>query len=392
MSAVNLVLALAVFNHSAVQAARVLLALYILDFGARPLTVGLLAGTFSLFPMALSVVVGKTVDRIGARIPLVAGAISGALGMLLPWLLPGIPAIFAGAMAVGLCTAIFNVSLQNMVGLLGHKENRSRDFSNYSMMTSTASLLGPLIAGFSIDHVGHATACVTVAAITLVPISLLLLRGGLLLAPASSSKPAAKKAGLMTLLEGPGVRRTLATGSLQNAGDSLYQFYMPVYTHSIGLSASVIGIVLAMNSAAAFVVRVVLPRMIRRFGEQRLLAYAFYMGAAALLLIPLFRQPVVLAVISFVFGLGMGCTGPIVTMLMFSNSPPGRSGEAVGLKVTANHFTKVVSPVIFGTVAGAFGLLAVFWMNAMVLASGGWLSRPTRSEDPAQTGPDTGAP
>ena len=45
------------------------------------------------------------------------------------------------------------------------------------------------------------------------------------------------------------IRRTLATGSLQNAADSLYQFYMPVYTHAIGLSASVIGIVLAMNSA-----------------------------------------------------------------------------------------------------------------------------------------------
>ena len=62
-------------------------------------------------------------------------------------------------------------------------------------------------------------------------------------------------------------------------------------------------------------------------------------------------------------------------MLMFSNSPPGRSGEAVGLKVTVNHLTKVVSPVIFGTVAGAFGLAAVFWMNAVVLGSGGWLSR-----------------
>ena len=135
-----------------------------------------------------------------------------------------------------------------------------------------------------------------------------------------------------------------------------------------------------MNAAAAFVVRLVLPRMIARFKEERLLAYAFYVGATALMLMPFFRSAVMLGTISFVFGLGMGCTGPIVTMLMFGSSPPGRSGEALGLKVTVNHLTKVVSPVIFGSIAGTFGLFAVFWVNALMLGAGGVLSQPKKSE------------
>jgi hypothetical protein len=41
-----------------------------------------------------------------------------------------------------------------------------------------------------------------------------------------------------------------------------------------------------------------------------------------------------LAVIGFTFGLGMGVGQPIVTMLMFSKSAEGRSGEALGLRMT----------------------------------------------------------
>ncbi len=375
MSAVNLVLALTLLNGIAVQASRVLLALYLLDLGAQPLTVGLLAATFSVFPGALSVSVGRLVDRVGARKPMVVGVVTGGLGLLLPWLFPGTPAIFTAAMASGFCTAVFNVSLQNLVGLLGQPENRSRDYANYAMMNSTAALVGPVVAGFSIDHVGHALTCVLVAVITLAPLGMLLFRGALLNGARHPQDQPRKKAGrVMDLLVGPGIRKTLAAGALQSAGDNLYTFYLPVYAHAIGLSATVIGFLLSANAAAAFVVRMSIPRMLARLGEQRLLAYAFFMGATGLILLPLFANAVVLGMISFAVGLGLGCTGPIITMLMFSNSPPGRSGEAVGLKITSNHLTKVISPVIFGSVAAAFGLLPVFWATAALLGAGGWIS------------------
>src|ERR1019366_4978134 len=120
----------------------------------------------------------------------------------------------------------------------------------------------------------------------------------------------------------------------------------------------------------------VLSRLIVRFKEERLLAYAFYIGAASLTVVPFFRSATMLASISFVFGLGMGCCGPIVTMLMFGNAPEGRSGEALGLKMTVNSLTKVVSPIVFGSVASAFGLSPVFWINALMLGTGGFLSHP----------------
>jgi MFS family permease len=98
-------------------------------------------------------------------------------------------------------------------------------------------------------------------------------------------------------------------------------------------------------------------------------------GGVALLLIQFFQNGWILALIAFIFGLGMGCSGPLITILMFSHSSSGRSGEALGLRMTVNHLSRVIGPVIFGSIGSAFGLPTVFWLNAAMLGSGGWLSR-----------------
>jgi predicted MFS family arabinose efflux permease len=180
------------------------------------------------------------------------------------------------------------------------------------------------------------------------------------------------------MLNDPKVVRLLATSSLVQVGLDLFQFYMPIYGHQIGLSASAIGIVLAMFAAAAFVVRAVMPKLVARFREERVLACAFFIGAACFVALPFFKSVVVLCVIAFVFGLGMGCGPPITMMLTYAQSAEGRSGEALGLRFTANHMARVIGPLLFGSLGSAFGLFPVFWLNALMLASGGWLSR--RSE------------
>jgi len=62
-------------------------------------------------------------------------------------------------------------------------------------------------------------------------------------------------------------------------------------------------------------------------------------------------------------------------MLTYSLSAAGRSGETLGLRLTINHLTRVVGPVLFGAIGSVFGLLAVFWVNGLLLASGGAATR-----------------
>jgi MFS family permease len=356
-----------------VQAGRVLLTLYALKLGAQPFAVGILASTFSLLPMLVSWQVGRFSDRFGSRWLLMAGTVGGAFGMLLSYGASGLPALFVAGVMNGLLFAFSGVCLQNLVGLQSNPETSARNFSNYSVVISITGFIGPLLAGFSVDLSGHAVASLYLVLLSLVPAAFLMIWGGML---PKGSRTAHRARSVRDLLTESGLWRVLATSSLVVTGIDLFQVYMPIYGHEVGLSASAIGIILAMFSVAAFVVRMALPYLIARLTEEKLLAYAFFIGAGSFFLVQFFQSVVVLSLIAFTFGLGMGCGQPITLMMTFSNSLEGRSGEAMGLRITVNHMTRVLVPILFGSIGSAFGLSPVFWSNALLLASGGAITKP----------------
>ena len=369
---VHYLVALALFNMASVRAGRVLLTLYALKLGAEPAAIGLLAASFSIIPLLFSWVSGRWSDRFGSRWLLMIGVVGSSCGMLLPYFMPSLTTIFIAGALSGLSMTFCNVSLQNLVGLLSAPELRAKNFSNYTVAGSVAAFIGPLIAGFSIDHTGYDYACLIVVALAVVPFSMLVLHGSRLPRGSREDKPTGNLWHALTM---PAVWPVLAASSMGQIATDFFQFYMPVYAHDAGLSPSAIGVVLAGYSAATFVARIFLPGLVRRWGEQSVLVYAFLLSAAALVIVPFLTHPVPLTLVSFIVGLGMGCTAPVTMMLMFARSAEGRSGEAMGLRLTVDNLTRLVGPVMFGIMAGATGLAAVFWLNAVILGSGGLFAR-----------------
>lgn len=370
-----LTFAVGLFAYSSVNAGRVLLSLYALHLGAKPSAVGLLFASYFVFPLLLSWPVGKLSDRIGSRWLLMFGGLCSALGMLIPYFVHSMAALYWAGLLIGLSFAFSNVLVQNLVGMLSETHQRVRNFSNFSLVASSTSLIGPLVAGLGIDHCGHAIACLYVVGLGAVAVLLPLVWGRMWPGAARQAGPSGD---LRSTMANPAILRILATSSLVQVGFDLYQFYLPVYGHGIGMSASAIGVVLAIFAAASFVVRIVMPDLIARLGEERLLALSFCLAAAGFALVPVFQGVIALALVSFMFGLGMGCGQPITTMLLFGHSPPGRSGEILGLRQTANNILRVTSPTFFGVIASAFGLLSVFGASAVLMAAGALLARPRK--------------
>jgi predicted MFS family arabinose efflux permease len=122
-------------------------------------------------------------------------------------------------------------------------------------------------------------------------------------------------------------------------------------------------------------VRLFLARLIKRVPGEALLVWVFGMGAIGFALVPLSGNALVLGLIAFIFGLGMGIGIPLTVILMFSHSAEGRSGQTLGLRLTANNFVRMTGPIVFGAVGSAFGLPAVFWIIAAIMASGGLIAR-----------------
>jgi MFS family permease len=368
------------FAFGSVSAARVLLTLFALELGADPFAVGMLTATFYLCPLLLSWPVGRLADRFGARWLVFAGNVSGTASLLVPFAFPRMEALFLAAALTGLAFAFYLVTLQNLIGVLSPPEQRTRNFSTFSVIGAITNFIGPLLAGLSIDHLGHAPACALIALLPLSGAAILIALGGRL--PGGSTRPQSAHSGVLALLRDRDLVRMLLTSSLVQLGTDLFQFYIPLYGHDIGLSASSIGSVLATFAVASFLVRFGLTRLVARYGEERVLAAAFALGAAGFLLVPLSANALALSGASFVFGLGMACGQPITTLLMFSRSTEGRSGEMLGLRLTANNLMRVAGPALFGLVASALGLTAVFVINALMMGSGAFASRSAQRRKP----------
>jgi MFS family permease len=367
------------FGFSSMGSARVVLSLYALELGASASAVGVLMGALYAFPLLISWPVGRYADRVGSRWLLLAAAVCGGGALLIPYFVRELPALFVASTLMGIAFTLYNVLLPNLVGILSQPHEYARNFSNASLMGSITMFAGPLLAGFAIDFSDHATACLYLVSLSVAAAVALVAWGGML---PGGSRAAGSVGGIRDTLADPGMLRALATSGLVQVGQDLYQFYIPLHGHRIGLSASGIGGLLATFAAAGFVVRIFLPQLVERFGNEKVLSISFFVAAVGFGLLPFFESVIVLAVISFIFGLGVGVGQPITTMLIFNRSAQGRSGEIFGLRQSVNNAMRVSGPVVFGFVATAFGLPPVFWLSALMMVGGGLLSDPSQMERP----------
>jgi predicted MFS family arabinose efflux permease len=299
-----------------------------------------------------------------------AGTLIIALCLLLPAAFPWLPVLYAVAPLAGFAFMLFFVAVQGITGAVGREQDRARNYGVLSVGFSISGFLGPLIAGFSIDHLGHQRALLILAGCALLPLLPLWLMPRMIprTAPAAEEKTGQS---VRDLLRIPVLRRTFIVSGFISAAWDLYSFYMPVYGHQVGLSASAIGMILATFAAATFTIRLFLSAMVRQGAEMRILNRALFVASAAFFLFPFFQNPWALAAISFLLGLGIGTGQPLSMTLIYNLAPKDRTSEAAGVRVTVNHFAHVTIPLAFGAIGSAFGFAPVFATNAvMLLASG----------------------
>jgi len=372
--AIYLIVLMCTLNHTGFGGSRVAVSLYALSLGANQFEIGVLMALYGLCPMLLAVAIGKLADRVGPRLPMLLGTAGVATALLLPPLFPGLVTLYLTALLIGTSFHFFFVTVTGIAGGIGGEGNRVRNYALVSLGFSSAGFLGPMAAGFSIDHLGHLPAFVVLSAFPLIPLLLIWLRPGFL-PPAGKRTEGGVKRNAFDLWRVPDLRNTfIASGIISSAWD-LFQFYLPVYGYSVGLSASAIGTVLGVFALATFVIRIVLPRLIKRSGEAQLLTYAIFVAAFAFVLFPFFKSAYALAAIGFLLGLGCGCGQPLSMSLIYALSPRERVSESTGLRVTVNNFAHLVIPLFFGSLGTAFGYFPVFLSNSAMLVAGGLLMR-----------------
>lgn len=368
-----LLVLMAVLTHLGFAGSRLAVPLFAVDQGAGPFGVGTIVALYAALPAVLALPMGRMADRIGYKLPLLLGACGIFTALILPWLFPSISTLYVVASLIGMSFMVFQLSIQTLTGAIAGPEARARNFSMLSLGYASANLTGPLIAGVLIDTVGHARTF-GLLALPLIP--------AIALAATSKRwihivhvKSEVVKGGMLDLLRIKGLRNTLLASGIVSSAWDVYQFFMPIYGRSLGMSATAIGMVLSAFAVAIIVVRLLVPFAVRHVGETRLLTHAMFVACAAFCLFPVFSNAWALAAVSFLLGVGAGVGQPLSMTLVYNASPKGREGEAAGMRITVNQVAHFVIPLFFGAVGSTVGYSAVFLTNAGFLAVGGYISK-----------------
>jgi len=370
-----LILSLSSITFITMKGSRILMTLYAVNLGTGPLEVGILFALYGLPPFLLAVAAGRIADRIDNRLLMYWGLGLYTISMVLPWLFPSLTILFIVAPLWGLTSMLWVVASQNLVGLLSTSETRTRNFSYYSLGESTGSVLGPIIVGLSIDALSHATAFLIMAAVPAFCGVIVVFKRHIIPHTTTVASGVQAPRNLKDLLALPAMRNALLTNAAVMGGLDLFNLYMPIYGHSLGFTATTIGLIMGAFGAAAFLTRLAIPPISKRYGERAMIAGAMVLAAAAFVTFPLTTSALLLAAAAFTLGLGLGCGQPLSMILAFNAAPPGRQAEGISMRLAVSYGAHVVIPPVFGIIGAALGVAPIFWTCALLMGGGSWINR-----------------
>jgi len=364
---------LTVLGHVAFTGSRMTVSLFAIHLHAPPLTVGVLMGLYALLPALLSIQAGRIVDRVGVRGPMIVGSLVATLGCAVPFVWPSLAALHVASAAIGTGFMLVGVCVYQVVGDLSTSDTRPTHFSVLALGFSIGGFSGPMLAGFAIDYFGHKNTFIVLAAFSILPALAMAIKP-VALPPRHHHIERPSDAALMDLFRDRDLRRIYIAVALFSVAWDVYNFAVPIYGVRIGLSASRIGLVMGTFAAATFAIRLAMPWISQRIKAWPLIMASSLVAATSFFLIPFATSVLPLMALLFLLGLGLGAPQPMVLSLLHDAAPPGRGGEAVGVRIFLINMSQTIMPLLFGAV-GTLGMLPVFWSTGLCLAAGGWLAR-----------------
>jgi MFS family permease len=321
-----------------------------------------------VLPLFLAVPIGTAVDRLGARRVMLISFV-GTTVALLPVVIQPSLAWLVVAFVVG--SAIQNgviIGAQALIAALG-AQGRSREAAYGWWTTAMAGgqVVGPIAAGVLLDAFGMRPALAGVA--FAFAVALLLMRTVRSHGRSETVVPPFSLQAATGLLRDRAVGIAVLTSTAAVWAMTIHATFLPVHLESLAWSAVTIGAVLSLRSAAAVVIRPVLPQVVALLGgRERTVVYTLVSLALALAAVILSPSPWLVGLWVVVFGVGHGLSQPI-SMVMVADSVAARErGAALGVRLMLNRLSQVLAPVAFAWVVAGGGLSALFLANAALVA------------------------
>jgi MFS family permease len=344
---------------------------------------------FSVIPVMTSLAIGRWVDRAGAVKVLRAGMLLVLLGAWLPVVHLSMPTLLVTAMTIGFGFNVMSVAAQHTVGHLAPQASSSERMANFGWFAlghSSSSTIGPLIAGLLIDHFSFRAAFTAMATATCLSAWLVATRIRGMPGPPQGEpetvslgseglaqevvQEVVRKPKVLDLIASTEMRRIYWVNAITASAWDLFIVMLPVLGHRLGYSASVIGTVFSLFALGTFMARAAMPWLSGRVNEWQILRVALVVICVIFVALPWAVLAPVLMMCGLIFGSAVGMSQPNMLSLLHQAAPPGRGGEAVGLRSVLSNGCSVMVPLCFGAALSVATITPLLLIGALVFSTG----------------------
>jgi len=354
--------ALQILSNAAWYVAAPFIPLYLVSQGASISTVGVIIGCSGILPLLIALPTGALADERG---PVPVAHASVILFGLAGAVLTALQSVWAVAVAYTLMAVAnigFAVAPQAIVAAASTPATRVQNYGYYSLWNSAGAVIGPILGGAMVGHLGYRAAF---AMVWILMIPSLWATASMRVAPAGVRRVSFTTAHRLvgTIVRQRGVPGVLLISFMMVWAQQLQQSFYPIYLHKVGLSSFLIGVVIATVSLASMLVRSVLSRSVDWLGYRWLLLGATAVVSLALGVTPLFRRFIPFVFLSGLMGASLGITQPLSMSLMVESVAAEFWGVAFGIRQGVQRVASITSPIVLGFVIAVSGIEWAFFVG-----------------------------
>ncbi len=310
-----------------------IMALYVSELGAGVGITGLIVGLYSITNTPANILFGRLIDRVGYKMPLVAGLFGDALGMFFYSLCPSWAWLALVRVFHGISGGLVGPSTMSITADYSTSDKKGRAMGFYGMSIAAATLAGYGGGGVIASRLGY-------KAVFLLGAGLLGAGAVLsLLLPGNNKRrnTAAKTPLTVTLRQ---VKDLLGRKGLTVSYCSVFAQYftfggvvtlLPIYLKSLEMEAFHVGMLLATFAIAFIISQFPSGTLSDRAGRLTPAIAGLCLGIASLVILPSVKTLPLLIAVMALYGIAYGLLFPSISALVADNTIPEERGMATGL-------------------------------------------------------------
>lgn len=339
------------------------------------------AMTLAFVALALgSIAWGSLSDRVGPRLVVLAGAVLLALGLALASLATSLLAfqlLFGVVVGIG-AAAIFAPMMACVTGWFD--THRSLAVSLVSAGMGVAPMtMSPLAAWLVQTHDWRNALqlIAALAAVSMIPLALLVRRPPALLQAASAAAPEASRESSLSVaqaLRSPPFLILVLTSFLSCATHSGPIFHTVSYAVTCGIPLMAAVSIYSMEGLAGLGGRLVFGLLGDRFGAARVLVLALLAQAIVVLGYVFARQLGSFYTVAALFGFTYAGVMPLFAVIARDNFPLRMMGTVIGSTTMASSLGMALGPVLGGLIYDTYSSYAWLFIGAFALGIGAFLA------------------